>query len=101
LLGAIKGDFMPPSDLSQTRISVELPPGSTFEQTRTIADQVRAAVTAHPHVTMVYTAVGGGSAGGNSMGGVAEARTANLTLNLTPRKERPGLSQQDIERELR
>ena len=99
--GAIKGDFMPPEDLSRTRISVELPPGSTFEQTRAIAEQARAAVTAHPHVTMVYTAIGGGSVGDNSMDGVAEARMANLTLNLTPRKERPGLSQQDIERELR
>lgn len=99
--GAIKGDFMPPEDLSRKRISVELPPGSTFEQTRAIAEQARAAVTAHPHVTMVYTAIGGGSVGGNSMDGVAEARMANLTLNLTPRKERRGLSQEDIERELR
>ena len=101
LLGAIKSDFMPPGDLSQTRIRVELPPGSTFEQTRAIADQVRASVNAHPHVTMVYTAIGGGSAGGSSTGVVAESRTATLTLNLTPRKERSGLSQQDIERELR
>lgn len=101
LTGAIKVDFMPASDLSQTRVSVELPPGSTYEQTRTIADRVRAAVTGHPHVTMVYTAVGGGGAGGNSMGGVPEARTATLTLTLTPRKERPGVSQQQIERELR
>ncbi|MDX3773554.1 efflux RND transporter permease subunit [Chromatiaceae bacterium AAb-1] len=101
LTDAIKGDFMPPDDLSQTRISVELPPGSTFEQTRTITEQVHATVAAHPHVQMVYAAIGGGSAGGNSMGGVAEARTANLTLNLTPRKKRPGLSQQHIERELR
>src|SRR5690606_14685716 len=30
----------------------------------------------------------------------AEARSANLTLSLTPRKERPGVSQQHIEREL-
>ena len=101
ILGAIKTDFMPAGDLSQTRISVELPPGSTFEQTRAIADQVRASVKAHPHVTMVYTAIGGGSAGGTSTGGVAESRTATLTLNLTPRKEWSGLSQQDIERELR
>ncbi len=101
LAGAIKIDFMPPGDVSQTRISVELPPGSTFEQTRAVAEQVRTVVKAHPHVTMIYTAVGGGSAGDDSMGGVPEARTANLTLNLTPRKERPGVSQQDIERELR
>ncbi|SMP74205.1 Multidrug efflux pump subunit AcrB [Desulfonatronum zhilinae] len=101
LTGAIKGDFMPPSDLSQTRISVELPPGSTYAQTRTIADEARAITAAHPHVKQIYTAIGGGSAGDNPMSGVAESRTAQLTLNLTPRKERPGVNQQDIERELR
>ncbi|ADU67067.1 acriflavin resistance protein [Desulfurispirillum indicum S5] len=101
LTGAIKGDFMPPSDLSQTMISVELPPGSTYAQTRAIADEARAIVATHPHVEQVYTAIGGGSAGDNPMSGAAESRTAQLTLNLTPRKERPGVSQQDIERELR
>jgi len=99
--GAIKSDFMPPGDLSQTRISVELPPGSTFEQARAVAEQARVAVAKHPDVTMVYTAVGGGSAGGSPGSSAAEARTANMTLNLTPRKERPGRSQQHVERELR
>jgi len=101
LTGTIKSDFMPPADLSQTRISIELPPGSTYAQTCRIAEQVRRAVTAHPHVMMAYTAVGGGSAGDDLMSGAAEARTAHLTLNLTPRKKRPGVSQQQIERELR
>jgi multidrug efflux pump subunit AcrB len=102
LTGAIKSDFMPPGDLSRTRINVELPPGSTFAQTRDVAEQVRAAVAAHPQVAMVYTAVGGG--GGSGGGGpmrAAEARTADLTVNLTPRKQRAGVSQQRIERELR
>jgi multidrug efflux pump subunit AcrB len=92
---------MPPSDLSQTRISIELPPGSTFGQTRAIADEVRTTVAAHPHVTMVYTAVGGGSSGDSPVHNAAEVRAANLTLNLTPRQERPGLSQLRIESELR
>ncbi|MGB3391822.1 MAG: efflux RND transporter permease subunit [Stenotrophomonas sp.] len=101
LTGAIKGDFMPPEDLSQTRISIELPPGSTFQQTHAIAEQARIAVSGHPHVKRVHTAIGGGNTGSDPTGGVAEARTATLTLNLTPRKERPGLNQQHIERELR
>ncbi|MGB6241011.1 MAG: efflux RND transporter permease subunit [Castellaniella sp.] len=101
LTGAIKSDFMPPADVSQTRISVELPPGSTFEQTRAVADQVGAAVAAHPQVTTVYTAVGGGSAGDSPVHNAAEARMANLTLNLMSREERPDQSQQLIERELR
>ncbi|KQW44943.1 MULTISPECIES: efflux RND transporter permease subunit [unclassified Roseateles] len=102
-MGAIPGAFIPPDDLSQTQISVELPPGSTYEQTAAIAEQVRVAAAAHSHVKLVYTAVGGGSAGGDpfAMSGAAEARKATLTLNLTPRSDRSGISKQQIERELR
>jgi multidrug efflux pump subunit AcrB len=99
--GAIKGDFMPPQDLSRTRISVELPPGSTYAQTLALAEEARAAAASHPHVLQVYTVIGGGGAGDDPMGGVGEARTATLVLNLTPRQERRGVSQQSIERELR
>ncbi|MFT7772050.1 efflux RND transporter permease subunit [Roseateles sp.] len=102
-MGAIPGAFLPPDDLSQTQISIELPPGSTYEQTRAVAEQARAAAAAHPHVKLIYTAVGGGSAGGDpfAMSGAAESRKATLTLNLTPRQERRGTSKQQIERELR
>jgi len=102
-MGKIPGAFIPPDDLSQTQISIELPPGSTYEQTAAIAEQARAAAAAHPHVKLVYTAVGGGSAGADpfAMGGAAESRKATLTVNLTPRHERRGTSKQQIERELR
>ncbi|WP_457353783.1 efflux RND transporter permease subunit [Roseateles sp. P5_D6] len=102
-MGAIPGAFIPPDDLSQTQISIELPPGSTYEQTAAIAEQARAAAAAHKQVKLVYTAVGGGSAGGDpfAMSGAAEVRKATLTLNLTPRHERRGISKQQIERELR
>ncbi|WP_457445426.1 efflux RND transporter permease subunit [Roseateles sp. P5_E4] len=102
-MGAIPGAFIPPDDLSQTQISIELPPGSTYEQTAAIAEQARAAAAAHKQVRLVYTAVGGGSAGGDpfAMSGAAEVRKATLTLNLTARHERRGISKQQIERELR
>ncbi|MGM9484306.1 efflux RND transporter permease subunit [Roseateles sp. NT4] len=102
-MGKIPGAFIPPDDLSQTQISIELPPGSTYAQTAAIAEQARAVAAAHKQVKLVYTAVGGGSAGGDpfAMGGAAEARKATLTLNLTPRHERRGISKQQIERELR
>lgn len=99
--GAIKGDFMPPSDLSQTRIQVELPPGSTYEQTRNLAEEVRAAVAGHPHVLRVYTAIGSGDSGDSMVRSAGEPHLATLTLQLTPRKARRGVSQQEIERELR
>ena len=99
--GAVKGAFMPPGDPSQTRVSIELPPGSTYAQTRELAEQARVAVAGHPHVRLVYSAVGGSSAGDGPVSDAPEARLATLTLNLTPRKKRPGVSQQDIERDLR
>ncbi|WP_186395595.1 efflux RND transporter permease subunit [Stappia sp. TSB10GB4] len=99
--GAIKTDFLPAGDLSQIRITVELPPGSPYGRTLATAEEARRAVAKHPQVRSVFTAIGSGNASDNPAGGVAEARMATLTVNLTPRKDRPGLTQQDIERDLR
>ena len=103
LAGLLPTGFMPPDDLSQTQVSVELPPGSTFKETLALAEQARVAVQKNPHVKMVYTAVGGGLAGSDpfAAAGAAEARKATLTLNLTHRTQRPGLSKQQIEAQLR
>jgi len=102
-LGKIPGAFIPPDDLSQTQVYIQLEPGSSYRQTLAVAEQARAAIADHPHVKLVYTAVGGGAAGSDpfAMGGAPEARKATLTLNLTPRAERPGLSKQQIETQLR
>ncbi len=102
-MGAIPGAFIPPDDLSQTQVTVELPPGASYEETRAVAAQAEAVVAKHPHVKLVYTAVGGGAAGSDpfALGGAPEARKATLTLNLTARGERRGTTKQDIERELR
>jgi multidrug efflux pump subunit AcrB len=101
-MGKIAGGFIPPDDLSQTQVYISLPPGATFEQTLAVAEQARERVQRHPHVTLVYTAVGGGSAGGDpfAMAGAPEARKATLTLNLTQRAERP-VRKQQIESDLR
>src|SRR5690606_24671627 len=81
--------------------TIELPPGSPYERTRAVAEQARRAVAGHPHVRRVYAAIGGGSGGEDSPGGVPEARMAWLTLGLAPRGERSGVTQQQVERELR
>ncbi|MCE1183655.1 MAG: efflux RND transporter permease subunit, partial [Rhodocyclales bacterium] len=95
--------FMPPDDLSQTQIYVTLPPGVTFQQSLAAAEQARHIAEQHPHVRLIYTAVGGGKAGSDPFApaGAAEVRKATLTLNLTPRGERPGVTKQQIEGELR
>ena len=95
--------FIPPDDLSQTQVSVTLPPGSTFEQTFAAAEQARTIVEANPYVKLIYTAIGGGSSGADPFvpQGAAEVRKATLTLNLIHRNDRGGVSKQDIERQLR
>ncbi|HSI57776.1 MAG TPA: efflux RND transporter permease subunit [Ideonella sp.] len=102
-MGKIAGGFIPPDDLSQTQVYISLPPGSTFEQTLATAEQARALLQKHAQVKMIYTAVGGGSSGGDpfAQAGAAEVRKATLTINLSPRGERKGISKQAIEAELR
>ena len=95
--------FIPPDDLSQTQVTITLPPGSTLKETTALAEQARQLVTRNPHVKLVYTAIGGGAAGADPFApqGAASVTKAVLTINMTPRKDRPGVSKQDIEGELR
>jgi multidrug efflux pump subunit AcrB len=95
--------FLPPDDLSQTQVYISLPPGSSFRDTHAAAEQARVIVARNPHVKMVYTAIGGGAAGSDPFmpRGAAEVRKATLTINLTPRKERGGVTKQAVEQELR
>ncbi len=95
--------FIPPDDLSQTQVSLELPPSSTLRQTLAAAEQAREIVQRHPHVELVYTAVGGGATGSDPFmpGGAPEVRKATLTINMTHRRDRPGIRKQQIEAELR
>ena len=95
--------FIPPDDLSQTQVSISLPPGATLAQTYALAEQAREIVVKHPHVKLVYTAVGGGRTGSDPFipSGAAEVRKATLTINMTPRAQRKGVSKQQVEAELR
>ncbi|MBC5782815.1 efflux RND transporter permease subunit [Ramlibacter sp. USB13] len=101
LIPLLPTGFIPPDDNSQTQVYIELPPGSTLEQTRAAAEQARLAVMRVKHVKSVYTTIGGGAAGGDPMAnvGAAEARKATLTLVLDERGERP--RKQGIENQIR
>ena len=95
--------FIPADDFGQTQVSIELPPGSTFDDTFAAAERARALVSTNPHVKRIYTAIGGGMAGVDPFAGsgAAEVRKATLTINLTPRAGRPGVRKQAIEADLR
>jgi multidrug efflux pump subunit AcrB len=95
--------FIPPDDLSQTQVTLTLPPGSTFKETYALAEQAREIVEQNEHVKLVYTAIGGGNAGADpfmpQIG--ADVRKAVLTINMTHRDDRGGVSKQAIETQLR
>jgi multidrug efflux pump subunit AcrB len=96
--------FIPPDDLSQTQVTLTLPPGSIFQQSFAAAEQAREIVQQNKHVKLVYTAVGGGNTGADTFtpgASLPEVRKATLTINMTPRGERGGVSKQAVEAELR
>ncbi|MEF7613116.1 efflux RND transporter permease subunit [Aquincola sp. MAHUQ-54] len=103
LMGLLPTGFIPPDDLAQTQVTIELPPGSTLKETLVLAEQAREIVQRNPHTRMVYTAVGGGSAGGDPFApqGLVQVRKAVLTINMSPRGDRPGVRKQAIEDEYR
>ncbi|RYX94589.1 MAG: efflux RND transporter permease subunit [Comamonadaceae bacterium] len=93
--------FIPPDDNSQTQVYIELPPGSTLNQSIASAEQARAILKKIPEIRSVYTTIGAGSAGSDPFQpqGAAEARKATLTIQLTERGERA--RKQVIENQMR
>ena len=90
LIPLLPTGFIPPDDLSQTQVYIELQPGSTFEQTRKAAERARELISEVKYVRSVYTTIGGGAAGTDPfvMSGQGEVRKATLTVLLDPRGER-------------
>ena len=109
LLGAmalatrLAAGFIPADDLSQTQVTITLPPGSTMEQTRALSERARLQIVRVPHIKLVYTAIGAGSAGADAFApqALSDVRRATLTINMTPRSERAGISKQQVEAQLR
>ena len=91
LIPLLPTGFIPPDDNSQTQVYLELPPGATLTDTLQVAEAARVALSRVPEITSVYTTIGGGSAGSDpfAAGGAAEVRKATLTIQLTPRGQRP------------
>ena len=101
LIPLLPTGFIPPDDNSQTQVYLELPPGSTLEQTLATAERARQMITKVEHVKSVYTTIGAGSAGSDPFApsGAAEARKATLTILLAERGDRP--RKQGIENKIR
>ena len=86
--------FIPAQDAGRSVISLELPPGSTLDDTAAKTDAVARAFRAVPEVTTVYV-VGGSTPTGDGK----EVRRAAIVVNLTPKSDR-ARSQKQVEAEL-
>ncbi len=97
----LPGEFIPAEDISRSTATVELPPGTTLDQTDEAVSQVTAILMERPEVESVFSSIGSAtvSFGPGGGGGAGEVRRANMTINLVGRWDRK-LNQQQFEREI-
>jgi multidrug efflux pump subunit AcrB len=99
IAGFLPYGFLPTNDLSRSVLLIELPPGSTIEDSEATADRITEALKKRPEVKSVYAVVG--AAGTNGLSVTAgEVRKATVIINLVPRSNR-SLSQKAFERDMR
>ncbi|GMA14787.1 efflux RND transporter permease subunit [Deinococcus metallilatus] len=78
--------FVPKSDSGILTVDVELPAGTDLARTNALTARVEADLLRRPEVSLVQTSVGaGGVLGGTN------ANTANLTVTLVDKAQRPGI----------
>ena len=79
LFPLLPSGFIPKDDSSRFVLSVELPPGASLEQTRTVTDQMADMIRANSEISQVFVL------GGSSPTGTVEARRASIFVNLRHR----------------
>ena len=82
LAGHLPSGFIPNEDASRVVLSVELPPGSTLDDTARATDDMGARLARMPEVRSVFVL------GGAKPTGAAEVRNAVVIANLVPKTER-------------
>lgn len=89
LIPMLPTGFIPAADRSQTSVALELPPGSSLEDTRRAAERARALLASVRDIVGTFTAVGSVSGHGPmGEGGAKDVRLATLTLKLVYRRDR-------------
>jgi HAE1 family hydrophobic/amphiphilic exporter-1 len=99
IAGYLPYGFLPTNDLSRSVLQIELPPGSTIEDSEATADRISAALKTRPEVKSVYAVVGAAGIDGLSVT-AGEVRKATIIINLVARSDR-SLSQKAFERDMR
>ncbi len=101
LVPHIPTGFVDRADNGISTVSIELPPGSTLEQTTQAAQQATELLRNSPAVDSVLATVGAPAAsGGFSSGGGGAVNTGTLMVKLKPQKER-SIGQREFEEQMR
>jgi HAE1 family hydrophobic/amphiphilic exporter-1 len=98
----VPGEFIPAGDQGYSAMSVELPPGTTIEETDAVVLRITEILKARPEVKSVYGGVGAGLSAtgpGGSGAALGDVRRAAVTANLVPKGERK-LGQQEFEQDV-
>ncbi len=76
-----KGAFFPPSDGGQVTVGIELPPGSSLEETEKVVEKVESIVSKHPDAKYVLSTVGS-AGGGQFAAGSSGSNRASVIVTL-------------------
>ena len=76
LLSKVPGSFIPPEDASRISVSIELPPGTTLDETDKTTHTVYEAIKDIPYIDQVFIL------GGSSPTGDLDVRRATVTVTL-------------------
>ncbi len=100
LAAMLPGEFIPVEDQSRSSLTIQLPPGTTLDETDAAVQRINTELMKRPEVRSVYSSIGSStvSFGPGGGGGAGEVRKASLTVNLVPRADR-SISQQQFERD--
>jgi HAE1 family hydrophobic/amphiphilic exporter-1 len=84
-LGFIGAEFMTQADRGEFSVTMELNPGSTFENTNYMSQRVERILSEMPEIKKVFVNVGASSEG---LIGFSSNRVSELNVTLVPRNER-------------
>lgn len=101
LVPLIPTTFIPPADLANSHLSLELSPGATLQDTLVLAEAARARLAGLPELKRVFTSIGSVlDLGDPNQPLVGDVRRATLTLDWGPGNAR-SRDQKTLEREVR
>ncbi|MGZ3690826.1 MAG: efflux RND transporter permease subunit, partial [Pseudobdellovibrio sp.] len=88
----ISKTFVPPNDLGEFSVTMELPVGTSLEGTRSYSKQIESIVKSLPEVDLVSVTIGSTT---------FESNKADFFVHLLPKKDRKGLTTFDVKEKLR